>query len=76
MARKHLKRSRFEMRRQVVEYWRKLVSDLGKHPSDEMELITGEGGQRLYWLVLVAEHALAHKFWQATAGGKQTSFRF
>jgi three-Cys-motif partner protein len=71
-----LKRGRFEIRRQVVEYWRKLVSELGKHPSDEMELITGEGGQRLYWLLLVVEHALAHKFWQATAGGKQTSLRF
>jgi len=71
-----LERSRFEVRRQVVDYWRKLVSGLGKHPSDEIELITGDGGQRLYWLLLVAQHKLAHQFWQATAGGKQTSLRF
>jgi three-Cys-motif partner protein len=71
-----LKRGPFELRRQVVDYWRKLVSELGKHPSDEMELIKGEGGQRLYWLLLVAEHELAHKFWNATSGGKQTSLPF
>jgi three-Cys-motif partner protein len=52
-----------EIRRQVVEYWRDLVAALGKRPSTRMELITGSGGQRLYWLLLVAENDLAHRFW-------------
>jgi len=49
----------------VFEYWRNLVADLGKRPSTQMKLISGSINQPLYWLLLVAENDLAHKFWSA-----------
>jgi len=58
-------RSRLETRRQLVEYWRSLVEGLGKSPSERMELITGNSNQPLYWLLLIADSALAHRFWNA-----------
>jgi len=58
-------RSQLEVRRQVFEYWRNLVADLGKRPSTQMKLISGSINQPLYWLLLVAENDLAHKFWSA-----------
>ena len=70
-----LSRSQFEIRRQILDHWRKLVADLDKRPSNEMELIKGDRGQRLYWLLLIAEHKLAHKFWEAARNTKQTSLR-
>jgi hypothetical protein len=30
-----------------------------------MELITGNSNQPLYWLLLIADSALAHRFWNA-----------
>lgn len=59
--------SQFEIRRQLVEYWRDLVAKLGVWPSTEMKLITGRSNQRLYWLLLAAKHELAHKFWKVAA---------
>lgn len=59
-----LERSQREIRRQVIEYWKKLVKDIGKTPSAKWELIKGSRRQPLYWLLLVAEHDLAHKFWE------------
>ena len=42
-----------------------------------MELLTGSQEQHLYWLLLVANHELAHRFW-GIAGDtrKQGSFDF
>lgn len=60
-------RPQFAIRQQVVDYWRKLVSNLGVWPSTEMKLISGTGNQRLYWLLLAAKHALPHKFWEVAA---------
>ena len=68
-----LARSQQEVRRQVVMYWRDLVADLGKRPSNRMELIKGSTGQRLYWLLLVAENNLAHKFWNVATDTGQMS---
>jgi three-Cys-motif partner protein len=59
--------SQVEIRRQVVEYWRDQVSQLGVGTSNEMRLITGEKNQRLYWLLLAARHELAQKFWSVAA---------
>lgn len=54
----------FEIRAHVVEHWRKSVAALGVWPSPEMKLITGDKGQRLYWLVIAAKHKLAQDFWK------------
>lgn len=62
-----LNHSQPEIRRQIVEYWQELVKATGKRPSTDWELIKGGKGQHLYWLLLVAEHDLAHKFWKAAA---------
>lgn len=70
-----LARPQQAIRQQIVEHWRDLVAGLGKRPSTRMELITGNTGQRLYWLLLAAENDLAHKFWNvATDNGQGSLF--
>jgi three-Cys-motif partner protein len=60
-------KSRAEIKRQLVQYWHKLVAELGVWPAENMQLITGERRQRLYWLVLAARHRLAHKLWKVAS---------
>ena len=55
------------VRREVFEYWRRKVADLGISTSIDMQLITGTKGQHLYWLTLAARHELAHKFWKVAS---------
>ena len=55
------------IRVEIFEYWRRLVAALGLEHSPEMKLITGEKKQHLYWLLLVAKHDLATKFWSRIA---------
>lgn len=62
-----------EIRRLVVEYWRNLISTLGIWPSTDMKLITGNGNQHLYWLLLAARNELAHKFWEVAVDTGQRS---
>jgi len=52
------------VRREVFEFWRKRVAALGISSSTDMQLITGDQGQHLYWLTLAARHELAHRFWK------------
>lgn len=59
--------TQLEVRRQVVDYWRELVANLGVWPSTEMKLITGTKNQPLYWLLMAAKHELPHKFWETAA---------
>ncbi len=59
--------SQVEIRRQVFEYWRDRVAQLGADPANDVRLITGEKNQQLYWLLLAAKHALARKFWSVAA---------
>lgn len=51
------------IRANLIEYWRKKIADLGKWPSTDQRLITGEKNQPLYWLLLAGSHPLPHKFW-------------
>ena len=62
--------SKQELRRQVVDFWRRKVSSSGVWPSLDQRLISGEKNQPLYWLLLAARHDLAHKFW-ATASNPE-----
>jgi three-Cys-motif partner protein len=55
------------VRREVLEYWKQKVAALGVSTSTDMQLITGTGGQHLYWLTLVAGHKLAHEFWKVAS---------
>jgi three-Cys-motif partner protein len=69
----NLRQSQAGVRRDVFEHWRSLVSKSGLPASDDidMKLITGTQGQHLYWLLLVAKHDLALKFWKKAAKSDQ-----
>jgi three-Cys-motif partner protein len=51
------------LRAAIIQYWCEKVSQLNFPQAPHWELITGDHGQRLYWLVLLARDALAHKLW-------------
>jgi three-Cys-motif partner protein len=52
------------LRRGIIQYWSDKVTELGLPRARHCELITGDHGQRLYWLILLAKHDLAHKLWE------------
>jgi len=55
-----------KIRSQIIGHWKDKVKDLGIWPSENMKLITGHEGQRLYWLLIAAKHPLAQKLWNAS----------
>jgi three-Cys-motif partner protein len=55
------------IRTEIIDYWRDLIAGLGTEASTEMRLLKGSRSQHLYWLLLLANHHLAHKFWKAAA---------
>jgi three-Cys-motif partner protein len=60
-----------------VQYWIGLLKNLGFEGEIRFELITGSKKQPLYWLVLVAKHELATKFWKTAAQyGQKTQQMF
>lgn len=67
----NLNQSQQKIRRDVFEYWRFLVGGLGIDASTDMKLITGSRNQPLYWLLLVAKHDLAHRFWATVSNSGQ-----
>lgn len=69
----NINQSQQNVRRDVFEYWRNLVANLGIDASTDMRLITGDRNQPLYWLLLVAKHKLAHKFWSSATDTGQGS---
>jgi three-Cys-motif partner protein len=64
------------IRTEIIDYWRSLILQLGTEASPEMRLITGLGGQHLYWLLLIANHQLAHRFWKTAANIEKQSDLF
>jgi three-Cys-motif partner protein len=65
------------LRTAVVAYWSELVEGLGLPRAKHAELIKGLGGQRLYWLMLLSKHPLAHEFWaKITSIAKAPRFDF
>jgi three-Cys-motif partner protein len=55
------------IRNEIVNHWRDLISHLGMDASTEMKLLKGSQNQHLYWLLLLANHQLAHQFWKHAA---------
>ncbi|MGO6798365.1 three-Cys-motif partner protein TcmP [Rhizobium ruizarguesonis] len=55
------------IRVELINYWKTLVANVGIDASAEMKLLKGDQDQHLYWLLLVASHTLAHKFWRVAA---------
>ncbi|WP_404421932.1 three-Cys-motif partner protein TcmP [Thalassospira australica] len=59
-----------QIRRQIFELWRDMVAEIGMDPSIDVKLITGSKNQHLYWLLIVAKHKLALKFWKEASGSE------
>ncbi|MBS0365116.1 MAG: three-Cys-motif partner protein TcmP [Proteobacteria bacterium] len=63
-------------RLQFVQYWADSLKKLGFADETRFELITGTKNQPLYWLVLVAKHEIAQKFWKTAAQHGKTRQMF
>jgi three-Cys-motif partner protein len=65
------------LRRGIIQYWSDAVTELGLPRARHCELITGDHGQRLYWLILLARHDLAHQLWEKiSSAAKAPEFDF
>jgi len=65
------------LRRGIIQYWSEKVIELGLPRARHCELITGDQGQRLYWLILLAKHDLAHQLWEKiSSAAKAPKFDF
>jgi len=52
-----------KIRRAIFDHWLGLIRGLDMAGAEGVETVTGSRRQRLYWLVRVARHGLAHEFW-------------
>lgn len=65
------------LRAAILEYWSKKVTKIGLPRAKHCELITGTQRQRLYWLILLAKHKLAHSLWsKISSSAKVPGFGF
>lgn len=61
----------------ILKYWSDKVTALGLPQAKHWELIRGDQGQRLYWLILLARHKLAHGLWaMVSSAAKSPKFDF
>ena len=61
----------------ILKYWSDKVTALGLPQARHCELIRGNQGQRLYWLILLARHDLAHNLWEkVSSAAKSPKFDF
>jgi three-Cys-motif partner protein len=61
----------------LIKYWSDQVLALGLPRAKHWELIRGDRGQRLYWLILLARHELAHDLWERiSSAAKAPKFDF
>jgi three-Cys-motif partner protein len=61
----------------ILKYWSDQVTALGLPQAKHWELIRGDQGQRLYWLILLARHPLAHGLWaKVSSAAKSPTFDF
>jgi len=61
----------------ILKYWSDQVTALGLPQAKHWELIRGDQAQRLYWLILLARHELAHGLWtKVSSAAKSPTFDF
>ena len=61
----------------IIQCWSDKVTELGLPRARHWELIRGDQGQRLYWLILLARHDLAHQLWtKISSAAKAPRFDF
>ncbi|MEW6768171.1 MAG: three-Cys-motif partner protein TcmP [Pseudomonadota bacterium] len=58
-----INRSDQGLRTDLLHYWLDEIRKLGTTPASGIELVSGPGNQRLYWLVFVSADALGQKLW-------------
>ena len=69
--------SKQAFRTAILRYWSDKVSTLGLPQARHCELIRGDQGQRLYWLILLSRHELAHTLWdKISSAAKSPTFDF
>jgi three-Cys-motif partner protein len=56
----------------ILKYWSEKVTALGLPQAKHCELIRGRQGQRLYWLILLARHDLAHDLWSKVSSAAKS----
>lgn len=59
-------------REEITAYWLTRLKNAGAPANTNMELIRSDRNAPLYYLILAAEHKLAHKFWQAVTRARGT----
>lgn len=59
------------IRSELISYWKSLIENLQFSQPAEEKLIRGSRNQPLYWLLLIAKHDLAQKFWSISSKGSQ-----
>ena len=65
------------LRAAIMKYWSDKATELGLPRAEHCELIKGSRQQRLYWLILLARHELAHTLWsKISSSGKAPGFEF
>lgn len=65
------------LRAEILKHWSKKVLALGLPQAKHCELIRGTNNQRLYWLIFLARHSLAHSLWSKISSiGKAPQFDF
>jgi three-Cys-motif partner protein len=65
------------LRATILKYWSDKVMNLGLPRARHCELITGTQRQRLYLLILLARHELAHSLWsKISSSAKAPGFDF
>jgi three-Cys-motif partner protein len=61
----------------IMNYWSKKILELGLPQATQFELISGDQGQELYWLILLSRHELAHNLWKKISSeAKSPKFDF
>jgi three-Cys-motif partner protein len=65
------------LRAAILQYWSDKVMALGLPRAEHCELITGTKNQRLYWLIFLSKHELAHDLWsKISSAAKSPRFDF
>jgi three-Cys-motif partner protein len=65
------------LRAAILKYWSDKVMELGLPRAEHCELITGTKNQRLYWLIFLGKHELAHALWsKISSSAKAPHFDF
>jgi three-Cys-motif partner protein len=65
------------LRAAILKYWSEKVMALGLPRAEHCEPITGKKNQRLYWLIFLGKHELAHDLWsKISSATKAPQFDF